>query len=149
MELKNQQNVDAPIQRVYEALNDPEVLQACIPGCESIEKVSESGMVATVVLKIGPIKASFDGELEIKDLDAPTRYTLEFKGSGGSAGDARGSASVVLEEAGPAETIINYDVQADVNGKIAAVGGRLINSTANMLSKKFFKNLGAVLEQSA
>lgn len=146
MELKNQQTVDAPVQTVYDALNDPEILRQCIPGCESIEKKSPTEMEATVTLKIGPIKASFDGELEISDLNPPTDYTLSFSGKGGSAGDAKGSAKVRLQPEG-AGTVVNYEVNADVSGKIAQVGGRLIQSTANMLAKKFFKRFGEIVEE--
>jgi len=146
MELKNSQSVGAPLQSVYDALNDPAILQQCIPGCEAIEKVSDDTMNATVTLKIGPIKASFSGELEIRDLQPPTNYTLAFSGSGGSAGDARGTASVVLVPESDEITVINYEVNADISGKIAQVGGRLINSTANILAKKFFKQFGEVME---
>ena len=146
MELKNQQAIAAPLQTVYDALNDIDILRHCIPGCESIAKTSESSMDATVTLKIGPIKASFVGELEISDLNPPNNYTLNFSGKGGTAGDARGSASVLLESESDASTVINYEVKADITGKIAQVGNRLITSTANVLAKKFFKRFGEQFE---
>jgi len=146
MELKNQQTINAPIQEVYDALNNTEILRQCIPGCESIEKTSDTHMDAKVTLKIGPIKASFTGELEISDLNPPSQYTLNFSGSGGSAGNASGSASVELEAESPDSTVISYDVKADVTGKIATVGNRLISSTANVLAKKFFKQFGELVE---
>ena len=146
MELKNQQTINAPVQHVYDALNDPEILRQCIPGCESIEKTSDTHMDAKVTLKIGPIKASFAGELEISDLNPPSQYTLNFSGSGGSAGNASGSASVELEAESADSTVISYDVKADVTGKIAQVGNRLISSTANVLAKKFFKQFGELVE---
>ena len=126
MELKNQQTIAAPLQQVYDGLNNIEVLRECIPGCEAIEKTSDEHMDATVTLKIGPIKASFVGQLEITDLNPPSNYTLNFSGKGGTAGDARGSAKVVLEAESPDTTVINYEVQADITGKIAQVGNRLI-----------------------
>lgn len=146
MELKNQQTINAPLETVYAALNNPEILQACIPGCEKIEMTSESTMDATVTLKIGPIKASFDGALEISDLNPPTNYTLNFSGKGGTAGDARGNAAVVLESNEEGGTLIDYAVKADVTGKIAQVGNRLISSTANVLAKRFFKNFAQQVE---
>lgn len=147
MELKNRQTVKAPLQTVYDALNDPVILKRCIPGCDSIERQSDTEMLATVTLKIGPIKASFDGELEIRDLVPPTRYTLAFKGTGGGVGDATGSARVELVAEEDDTTAIDYEVHADVTGKIAQLGGRLISSTANVLAKKFFKEFGVVMEE--
>ena len=146
MELSNQQTINAPLQTVYDALNDPEILRQSIPGCETIEKTSPTDMQATVTLKIGPIKARFNGDLQISDLNPPTDYKLTFSGKGGSAGDARGSASVHLEAESETATVVNYQVNADVSGKIAQVGGRLINSTANVLAKKFFKRFGEIVE---
>jgi len=148
MNLTNQQAIDAPVSKVYAALNDPLVLQECIPGCEKIEMTSESTMDATVTLKIGPIKASFDGALEITDLNPPSNYTLNFTGKGGTAGEARGSAKVALTEDAENQTLIDYDVQVDVSGKIAQVGSRLITSTANVLTKRFFKKFADLVKES-
>ena len=147
MEMKNRQTIEASRADVYEALNDPDVLKRCIPGCDSIERRSDSEMSAVVTLKIGPIKATFDGELEIRDLTPPSDYTLAFEGSGGGVGDASGSARVELVEDGPETTTIVYAVTADVSGKIAQLGGRLIDSTANVLAKKFFKEFGVVMAE--
>ena len=114
-------------QKVWEALNDPDVLRASIPGCESLEKKSDTELAATVVLKIGPIKAKFAGEVMLKNLNPPHSYTIQGEGKGGIAGFAKGGADVTLTEDGPNATILNYAAKADVGGKIAQLGSRLID----------------------
>lgn len=142
MDMNGQQRIAAPIGEVWRALNDEDVLRACIPGCERLEKTSDTHMEATVVLKVGPIKARFDGAVELEDLVPPRSYTIRGEGKGGIAGFAKGGAEVSLEEDGPDATILSYTVKADVGGKIAQLGGRLIDSTARKLATQFFSQFG-------
>lgn len=139
MKITGENQIAAPPQRVWEALNDPEILRQSIPGCESLEKISDNEFKATVVTKIGPVKTTFHGEVSLSDLDPPNGYTLSGKGSGGSAGNAKGSAKVALTPQGGG-TLLTYDVDAQVTGKIAQLGSRLILSSAKMLAGKFFDN---------
>lgn len=141
MNMEGEETIEAPIGRVWEALNDPEVLKASIPGCESLEKKSDTELAATVSLKIGPIKARFQGQVELKNLKPPHSYTIQGEGKGGIAGFAKGGADVELKEQGPNETLLTYKVNADVGGKIAQLGSRLITSTSKKLAGQFFSNL--------
>ena len=136
--IDGEERIDAPIARVWAALNDVDVLKACIPGCESLEKTSENEMAATVTLKVGPIKARFNGEVELKNLNPPHGYTIQGEGKGGIAGFAKGGADVTLEEESPDVTILRYEAKADVGGKIAQLGSRLITSTSKKLAGQFF-----------
>lgn len=149
MDMNGQERIEAPIDVVWKALNDPQVLKGCIPGCESLEKQSDTQMTATVVLKIGPIKARFEGQVELGNLNPPRSYTISGEGKGGIAGFAKGSADVALAEDGPGATLLSYTVRADVGGKIAQLGARLIDSTARKLAQQFFTNLGSQLAQQA
>jgi hypothetical protein len=142
MDMNDSQRIEAPREVVWAALNDPDVLKACIPGCESINKLSDTEMEATVVLKIGPVKASFGGKVSFSNIDPPNGYTISGEGQGGVAGHARGGADVRLEADGEA-TILHYDVKAEVGGKIAQLGSRLIDSTAKKLAGEFFSNFAA------
>ena len=135
--MDGEERIDAPIGKVWEALNDPEILKACIPGCESLDKKSERELAATVALKIGPIKARFNGEVELKNLKPPYSYTIEGEGKGGIAGFAKGGADVALKEDGDG-TILSYTAKADVGGKMAQLGSRLIQSTSKKLAAQFF-----------
>ena len=135
--MDGEERIDAPIGKVWEALNDPEILKACIPGCESLDKKSERELAATVALKIGPIKARFNGEVELKNLKPPHSYTIEGEGKGGIAGFAKGGADVALKEDGDG-TILSYTAKADVGGKMAQLGSRLIQSTSKKLAAQFF-----------
>ena len=144
MDMNGQERIDAPIDEVWRALNDAEVLRACIPGCETLEKRSDTEMTATVVLRIGPIKARFEGAVELSDLQPPHSYTISGEGKGGIAGFAKGGARVSLSEDGPS-TMLDYTVKADVGGKIAQLGSRLIDSTSRKLAAQFFANLAARL----
>ncbi len=146
MEMHDSQRIAAPREAVYAALNDPEVLKQCIPGCEELEMVSPTEMNATVTLRIGPVKARFKGAVELTDLVPPESYTISGEGKGGVAGFAKGGAKVTLIEEGD-ETVLQYDVKADIGGKLAQLGGRLIDSTSKKLAGQFFKNFGAVLEE--
>ena len=137
MELNDEIRIDAPRERVYAALNDPEVLRKCIPGCEELEQLSETELVAMVVTRIGPVKAKFTGHVTLSDLNPPHGYTISGEGKGGAAGFAKGGATISLDEDGDG-TIMRYAVQINVGGKLAQLGGRLIEGTAKKLSADFF-----------
>jgi len=136
--IEGEETIAAPVDRVWQAMNDPEVLKACIPGCQSLEKTSDTEMTATVVLKIGPIKATFNGAVTLENLNPPHSYTITGEGKGGIAGFAKGGADVTLSEAGPSQTLLKYAAKADVGGKIAQLGSRLITSTSKKLAGEFF-----------
>ncbi|QFS99847.1 Carbon monoxide dehydrogenase subunit G (CoxG) [Labrenzia sp. THAF191b] len=142
MQMNDSQRIEAPKHKVWEALNDPEVLKASIPGCEDLIKLSDTELEAKVRLKVGPVKATFGGKVTLNDLDPPNGYTIEGEGSGGVAGFARGAAKVHLEEDGPDATILHYEVDAKVGGKLAQLGVRLIDSTAKRLAGEFFTAFG-------
>ena len=149
MDMNGQERIDAPIGAVWAALNDPQVLKSCIPGCEALEKQSDTDMTAKVVLRIGPIKASFEGEVKLANLNPPHSYSIQGEGKGGIAGFAKGGADVSLVEDGPAATVLSYTVKADVGGRIAQLGGRLIDATARKLAGQFFANLGTCLNDQS
>ena len=128
--IEGEERISAPVQKVWEALNDPDVLRVCIPGCESLEKNSDTDLAAIVVLKIGPIKAKFSGAVKLKNLKPPHSYTIEGEGKGG--------ADVTLTEESPGMTVLTYAAKADVGGKIAQLGSRLITSTSKKLAGEFF-----------
>ncbi len=140
--IEGEERISAPVQKVWEALNDPAVLKECIPGCQSLEMKSDTEMAATVVLKVGPIKATFAGEVTLKNLKPPHSYTIAGEGKGGIAGFAKGGADVVLTEDGPDATVLKYAAKADVGGKIAQLGSRLIESTSKKLAGQFFSSFG-------
>jgi carbon monoxide dehydrogenase subunit G len=144
MELKGQQLINAPRETVYAALNDPDVLKQCIPGCESLNKTSDTNMDATVAIKVGPVKAKFSGAVELTNLNPPESYTIVGEGKGGAAGFAKGKADVTLTEQGD-QTLLDYAVHADVGGKLAQLGGRLLEGTAKKLSGEFFQKFGDVV----
>ncbi len=135
--IEGEERIDAPVEKVWAALNDPDMLKACIPGCQSLEKKSDTELAATVVLKVGPIKATFAGEVTLKDLNPPHSYTIVGEGKGGIAGFAKGGADVQLSEDGDG-TILKYQAKADVGGKMAQLGSRLIDSTSKKLAGQFF-----------
>ncbi|WP_114964277.1 CoxG family protein [Alkalilacustris brevis] len=139
MELSEEITIPAPRDRVYAALNDPEILQASIPGCEELIKHSDTELEAKVVLKVGPVKARFGGKVTLDRSKAPDEFSLSGEGSGGAAGFAKGGAVVQLEDRG-AETLLRYEARADIGGKIAQLGSRLITGTAKKLAAKFFTN---------
>lgn len=141
MELTGQHKIPASREKVWEALNDPELLKECITGCQRLEKIDDSNMVATVQAKVGPVKAKFDATVEIVDPQPPERYTLVGEGKGGVAGFAKGSADVVLTEDGPDSTILDYVAKATVGGKLAQLGSRLVDSTAKKYAADFFTAL--------
>jgi carbon monoxide dehydrogenase subunit G len=136
--IEGEERIAASIQKVWEALNDPAMLQATIPGCQNLEMTSPTDMTATVVLKIGPIKATFNGEVTLKNLNPPNSYTIQGEGKGGIAGFAKGGADVTLTADGDDATVLKYAAKADVGGKIAQLGSRLIESTSKKLAGQFF-----------
>jgi carbon monoxide dehydrogenase subunit G len=144
MEMHGEFRIPAPRQQVWEKLNDPETLKACIPGCETVEKISDTEMTAKVVARVGPVKASFSGKVTLTDLDPPAGYTITGEGTGGVAGFAKGSAKVSLDDAG-AETVLRYGVQAQVGGKLAQIGSRLIDATARKYADDFFSRFLGVM----
>ena len=139
MQLNQSHDIPVPIETVWEALNDAEILAQAIPGCEGLEKISDTQLSAKVKLKIGPVSATFTGEVTLSDLSPPHAYVISGNGKGGVAGSASGSAKVQLEEIeGGSATRLFYEVDAAVTGKIAQLGSRLIESTAKKLAGKFF-----------
>ena len=148
MQMNDSQSVPASLDKVWAALNDPEVLKQCIPGCQSLEMTSPTDMTATVVIKVGPVKATFGGKVTLSELDPPNGYRITGEGSGGIAGFAKGGAAIRLEAAGDNETILHYEVNSQIGGKLAQLGGRLIDSTARKLAGEFFAKFGAVVSAS-
>jgi carbon monoxide dehydrogenase subunit G len=145
MQMTDSQRIPAPRGKVWAALNDPEVLKRCIPGCESLDMASPTDMTAVVVVKVGPVTAKFGGKVKLSEIDAPNGYRISGEGSGGVAGFAKGGATVRLGEDGPAATILHYEVDAQVGGKLAQLGGRLIDSTARKLAGAFFQSFAAAV----
>jgi len=143
MIIEGEERISAPVEAVWRALNDPAVLKECIPGCESLEKKSDTEFSAVVSLKIGPIKARFNGEVGLTNLNPPHSYTISGEGKGGVAGFAKGGADVTLKEDGADTTILSYQAKADVGGKMAQLGGRLIESTSKKLASQFFADFNA------
>jgi uncharacterized protein len=142
MQMNDSQRIPASKEKVWAALNDPAVLKQCIPGCQSLEMSSPTEMTATVVFKVGPVKATFGGKVMLSDLDPPNSYRITGEGSGGIAGFAKGGATVTLTAESADVTILQYDVDAQIGGKLAQLGGRLIDSTARKLAAEFFTAFG-------
>lgn len=145
MELSDEIRIAASKEELYAALTNTEVLKAAIPGCEELNKTSENELDAVVALKVGPVKARFKGAVTLDTSGAPDAMSLMGEGKGGAAGFAKGGADVTLEEDGDA-TILRYTAKAEVGGKIAQLGSRLIQGTAKKLSGKFFENLAKEVE---
>ncbi|HEY0236350.1 MAG TPA: carbon monoxide dehydrogenase subunit G [Afipia sp.] len=148
MQMNDSQRIPASKDKVWAALNDPEVLKKCIPGCQSLEMTSPTEMTATVVFKVGPVKATFGGKVTLSDLDPPNGYRISGEGSGGMAGFANGGATIKLEAEGPDATILHYEVDAQIGGKLAQLGARLIDSTAKKLAGEFFEKFAAVVSET-
>lgn len=138
MDITGEYIIPAPRQAVWEALNDPSVLQKCIPGCEAMDKTSDTAFTAKVTLKVGAVKAKFKGSVELSDIDAPNSYTITGQGQGGVAGFAKGGAKVSLSDAPDGGTVLSYTATADLGGKLAAVGSRIIQSVAKKMADDFF-----------
>src|SRR5713101_6810918 len=139
MEMKGEQLIPAPQQVVWDALNDPEVLKACVPGCESIEKSGDNEYQVLMVARVGPVSAKFKGRLTLSDINPPSSYSISFEGQGGAAGFAKGSAQVRLSAEG-AHTRLSYEVKANVGGKLAQIGSRLVDAAAKKVADDFFRN---------
>jgi hypothetical protein len=139
MTMNGEYQLPAPQQTVWEALNDPAVLKACIPGCESLDKTSDNGFQAVATIKIGPVKAKFKGSVTLSDIDPPNGYKISGQGEGGVAGFAKGGANVKLapKDGG---TLLTYTVEAQIGGKLAQLGQRLINGAAKKVADDFFGN---------
>ena len=137
MDMTGERRIPAPRQIVWDALNNPEVLKASIPGCDSLEQLSDNQLKATASIKIGPISAKFGGAVTLSDIDPPNGYTISGEGQGGVAGFAKGGAKVALADDG-AGTLLSYSVNAQVGGKIAQLGARLIDATAKQMAESFF-----------
>jgi len=137
MEMSGQYRIPAPRQEVWRGLNDPAVLKDCIPGCQSLDKVSDTRMAATVKAKVGPVSATFKGNVVLSNVNPPSGYTITGEGKGGAAGFAKGGADVALTDDGEG-TLLTYTAKAQVGGKLAQVGARLIDATAKQLADQFF-----------
>jgi carbon monoxide dehydrogenase subunit G len=148
MDIAGSYEIAAPRQTVWEGLNDPEILRQCIPGCEELEKLSDTEFEARVTAKVGPVRARFNGHVTLSDLNPPESYTISGEGKGGAAGFARGSAKVVLRENGDGTTL-DYSAQANVGGKLAQVGNRLIHSTADKMAADFFQTFSDIVAGEA
>lgn len=145
MEMSGERLIAASREQVWHALNDPEALKAAIPGCEAIEKVSETDLTARVAIKIGPMAAKFSAKVKLENLNPPESYTITGEGNGGAMGFAKGGADVALTETSPTETLLKYQVKAQVGGKMAQLGARLIDSTAKQMADQFFDRFAAAL----
>lgn len=148
MEMSGEQRIPLPQQRVWEALNDPEILKACIPGCESIDRVSDNEYKVAMTAAVGPVKAKFSGKLLLSDLNPPNAYSLAFEGSGGAAGFGKGSAQVALSPDGSG-TLLSYKASATVGGKLAQIGSRLIDGVAKKMADDFFIRFNSTVAPAA
>jgi carbon monoxide dehydrogenase subunit G len=148
MDLTGEERITAPRDVVWAALNDPDVLRQCIPGCQNLELKSPTELAATVKIKIGPVSATFNGEVTLSNVNAPESYTISGEGKGGIAGFAKGGADVTLTEEGT-DTILQYRANAQVGGKIAQLGARLIDSTSQKLAQQFFSDFNAAASAKA
>ena len=148
MEMTGEYRIEASRQKVWDALNDPEILKQAIPGCEEIKRISDTELAAKVVAKVGPVKAKFSGQVTISDLAPPNSYRISGEGKGGAAGCAKGGANIAVNSDGEA-TILSYEVDATVGGKLAQLGARLIDGTAKKMAGDFFKNFAEVVTEDA
>jgi carbon monoxide dehydrogenase subunit G len=144
MKMSGEKLLSLPQEKVWRALNDPEILRQSIPGCETFETVGDNQYRATVASRIGPVQARFNGNVRITDINAPNGYTLSGEGSGGAAGSAKGTAQVRLEPASGG-TRLTWNADAQISGKLAQIGSRLIDSTVNMMAGQFFDRFEQLL----
>ncbi|NPT41879.1 carbon monoxide dehydrogenase [Paraburkholderia sp. 1N] len=143
MELSETHTLPVSQQRAWDALNDTGILRACIPGCESIDPDGENAYAVVMSAAVGPVKARFKGRMELTDIEAPNTYTIVFEGQGGVAGFGKGNAHVTLEPEGDAATKLTYTATAQVGGKLAQIGSRLVDGAARKIAGEFFKRFGA------
>lgn len=148
MDMTGEQKISASREKVWAALNDPDVLRQAIPGCEALDKSAENELVATVVAKLGPVKAKFSGKVTLSDIDPPNGYTIQGEGQGGAAGFAKGGAKISLAD-DPAGTLLRYEVQASVGGKLAQIGSRLIDATARKMADDFFTRFNELVSATS
>lgn len=148
MDMSGEYRIPAPRQTVWEALNDPEVLKAALPGCEELTADGENGFAAKVRAKVGPVSARFQGKVKLLDLDPPNGYRIEGEGTGGAAGFAKGGATVSLVEDGN-DTVLTYQANASVGGKLAQIGSRLIDGTAKKMADDFFAKFIEIVSEKA
>ena len=148
MDMTGEYRITAPRQKVWDALNDPEILKQCIAGCQELEKTSDTEFSARVHTRVGPVSAKFTGKVELSDIDPPNGYRISGEGQGGVAGFAKGGATVKLTEDGD-ETILNYEANATVGGKLAQIGSRLIDSTARKMADDFFRKFAEAVGEPA
>jgi len=149
MEMSGERRIPASREKVWEALNDPEALRAAIPGCEAVDRSGPDEFQARVAVKLGPMAARFSSKIKLENLNPPASYTLAGEGNGGAMGFAKGGADVQLEALGPAETLLKYQVKAQVGGKMAQLGARLIDSTAKTMADQFFERFAGALTPPA
>lgn len=140
MDMNGEYRIAAPRDKVWAGLNDPDTLRASIPGCQSLERTGENAFTAKVVAKVGPVKATFGGDVTLSDINPPESYTISGEGKGGAAGFAKGGAEVKLADDGEGGTILSYTAKADVGGKLAQLGSRLIDGTSKKMADEFFSN---------
>ena len=148
MDMTGEYRITAPRQKVWDALNDPEILKQCIAGCQELEKTSDTEFSARVHTRVGPVSAKFTGKVELSDIDPPNGYRISGEGQGGVAGFAKGGAVVKLAEDG-AETVLTYEANATVGGKLAQIGSRLIDSTARKMADDFFRKFAEAVGEPA
>ena len=146
MEMSGEHRIKAGKKEVWDNLNDPEVLKQAIPGCESIEKTSNNELIATVKAKVGPVSAKFNGKVTLTNINPPNSYTISGEGQGGPAGFGKGSADVSLEEEDENTTILKFSATAQVGGKLAQIGTRLVDGAAKKIAGQFFENFAKILE---
>ena len=149
MEMTGERRIPASREKVWEALNDPEALRAAIPGCEAVDRSGPDEFQARVAVKLGPMAARFSSKIKLENLNPPASYTLAGEGNGGAMGFAKGGADVQLESLGPSETLLKYQVKAQVGGKMAQLGARLIDSTAKTMADQFFERFAGALTPPA
>lgn len=149
MQMSGEQRIAASRQQVWDALNDPDVLRQCIPGCQALERDGPDRFTALAEVRIGPIGARFKGQVQLSDIDAPNGYTITGSGNGGIAGSAKGGAKVRLSDAPGGGTLVTYDVEAEVGGRMAQLGGPIVDATAKNLAGKFFAKFGDVVSGGA
>lgn len=148
MDMQGEERISANRETVWAALNDPDILRQCIPGCQTLELKSPTELSASVKLKIGPVSASFAGDVILSNINAPVSYTISGEGKGGIAGFAKGGADVTLTEDGD-DTVLVYDAKAEIGGKLAQLGSRLVGSSAKKLAQQFFADFNAAVSGKA